>query len=280
MGYIGFHASIAGGIYNAVDEAVRKKAEALQIFTANQRMWKTKAVSKDSAARFRQKRKQAGLKAVVSHDSYLINPASVNPSILSKSRKGFEDEIKRASLLELDAVVFHPGSYAGGSFKRGVKNIVTSLNVITKKFPGLELKLLFETVAGAGSQIGGSFGELAVLINKLKNRGLYGVCFDTAHVFEAGYDIKNDYEGVFREFDRVIGLEKIKIFHVNDSKTPRNSKSDRHEHIGKGKIGRSFFEKLMKDRRFKTIPMLIETPGGKNMDAVNIKLLKKMRGAG
>ncbi len=280
MGYIGFHASIAGGIYNAVDEAVRKKAEAMQIFTANQRMWKTKAVSKDSAARFRQKRKQAGLKAVVSHGSYLINPASVNPSMLSKSRKGFEDEIKRASLLELDAVIFHPGSYAGGSFKKGAENIVTSLNIITKKIPRIKLKLLFETVAGAGSRIGGSFEELAVLINKLKNRGLYGVCFDTAHVFEAGYDIKNDYEGVFRKFDRVIGLEKIKVFHVNDSKTPRNSKSDRHEHVGKGKIGRSFFEKLMKDKRFKTVPMLIETPGGKNMDAVNIKLLKKMRGAG
>jgi len=278
MGYIGFHASIAGGVCNAVDEAVKKKAEAIQIFTANQRMWKTKPISGADAALFAEKRKKAGLKAVVAHDSYLINLASVKPDILDKSRKAFAGEIERSAALGIDAVIFHPGSYTGGTMKKGMKNIIDSLNMLMKKLPDDGPGILLETTAGAGSHIGGKFGELAEIISGIKRKNKTGVCFDTAHVFEAGYDIRNDYEGVFGEFERTLGTKQIKVFHLNDSRSPRESHVDRHEHIGKGELGMKFFEKLMKDKRFAKAPMIIETPDGENMDVKNMNLLKKFRG--
>ncbi len=280
MGYIGFHASIAGGFHKAIEEAVLKNAEAIQMFTANQRMWETRPAAEEAVKKFFEKKKKIRIKTVISHASYLINLAAVNPGLLEKSRRAFEKEIKRSCELGLDGIVFHPGSHTGGTLEQGIKNLADSVNILMKNFSTRSPFLLFETVSGAGKQIGGRFGDIARVMAKVRKKSKCGVCFDTAHVFEAGYDIKNDYEGVFREFDRVIGLEKIKAFHVNDSKTPRNSKSDRHEHIGKGKIGIGFFKKLMKDKRFKSVPMLIETPGGKNMDEINIKFLKKMRSAG
>ncbi|MCX8093298.1 MAG: deoxyribonuclease IV [Candidatus Goldbacteria bacterium] len=277
MGYIGFHASISGGVHNAIDEAIQKKAEAIQIFTANQRMWSVKDIPDKDVKLFFEKRKKSGLKSIVSHDSYLINLASGDKTILEKSRKAFKDEIKRSIILKLDAVIFHPGSFTGTTFEVGIKNIIESLNTLIMDIPEDGPFLLLETTAGSGNTIGGKFEELAEIIKGVKRKEKIGVCFDTAHTFEAGYDLVNNYEKVFSDFDKIIGLEKLKAMHINDSKTEYASKADRHEHIGKGEIGKDVFKKLMKDKRFAKIPMIIETPKVGEWDEKNIRLLKKMR---
>lgn len=279
MGYIGFHASIAGGVHNAIDEAMAKKAEAIQIFTANQRMWKVKDIPGEDIKLFFEKRKKSGLKAIVSHDSYLINLASGDKQILEKSKKAFKDEIKRSIALELDAVIFHPGSFSGTTYETGIRNIIDSLNFLMQDLNADCPCLLLETTAGSGNTIGGKFEELAEIIKGIRRKDKIGVCFDTAHTFETGYDIKNNYDKVFNEFDRIIGLEKLKAMHINDSKTEYASRADRHEHIGKGEIGKNTFKKLMKDKRFAKIPMILETPKHGNWDVKNMNLLKKMRGA-
>lgn len=278
MGYIGFHASIAGGVHNAIDEAMAKKAEAIQIFTANQRMWKVKDIPEEDVKLFFEKRKKSGLKAIVSHNSYLINLASGDKQILEKSKKAFKDEIKRSIVLKLDAVIFHPGSFSSTTYETGIRNIIDSLNFLMQDLAADSPYLLLETTAGSGNTIGGKFEELAEIINGIRRKDKIGVCFDTAHTFEAGYDIKNNYDKVFNEFDRIIGLEKLKAMHINDSKTEYASRLDRHEHIGKGKIGKDTFKKLMTDIRFAKIPMILETPKQGNWDIKNMNLLKRMRG--
>ncbi|HDQ26607.1 MAG TPA: deoxyribonuclease IV [bacterium] len=277
MGYIGFHASISGGLHNAIDEAVAAGAEAVQIFTANQRMWKVKTPDAGDVKLFLEKRRKSGIRYAVTHDSYLINLASVNPDILAKSRMAFSDEIKRSSMLGIDHIIFHPGSHTGGTHEQGITNIVTSLKAALKELPKGGPMLLLEATAGSGSHIGGRFEELAAIIKKLKRHPSVGICFDTAHVFEAGYDLKNNYDEVFNEFDKICGMDRIKVFHINDSKTVFGSHADRHQHIGRGELGEKFFAKLMRDSRFKELPMILETPDEDGMDAVNIKLLKKLR---
>jgi deoxyribonuclease-4 len=277
MGYIGFHASISGGVHNAIDEAVSKKAEAIQIFTANQRMWKVKDVSDEEVKLFSEKRAKSGLKAIVSHASYLINLASGDKEILEKSRKAFKDEIKRSTVLKLDAIIFHPGSFSGTTYENGIKNIIDSLNVLMSDITEEGPFLLLETTAGSGNTIGGKFEDISKIIKNVKRKDKIGVCFDTAHAFESGYDVKNNYDGVFNEFDKLLGIEKLRAMHINDSKTAYASRADRHEHIGKGEIGKSTFNKLMKDKRFEKIPMIIETPKIGNWDVINMKLLNKMR---
>lgn len=277
MGYIGFHASISGGVFNAIDEAIEKGAEAIQIFTANQRMWNVNDIPEKDVKLFFEKREKSGLKAIVSHASYLINLASGDKKILEKSRKAFIGEIKRSSVLKLNAIIFHPGSFTGTTLEKGIKNIIGSLNLFTKFLSKNGPFLLLETTSGSGNTIGGKFEELAQIISGVKRKNKIGICLDTAHIFEAGYDLKNNYENVFKEFNRLIGIHRLKAFHINDSKTKFFSKSDRHEHIGKGEIGKSVFKKLMNDKRFAKIPMIIETPKIGNWDVRNIVLLKGMR---
>jgi deoxyribonuclease-4 len=280
MGLFGVHGSISGGLYNAVEEAEKLGCSSLQIFTANQRMWAVKKPSDDDAVVFAGAWKKSGLKKIVSHNSYLINLASFNPELLEKSRAAFIAELERVSALNLDALILHPGSFTGGEFDGGVENIADSINMALAKVKGFTSKLLLETTAGSGSSIGGKFEDLALIIRKIKQKEKIGVCFDTAHVFESGYDTKNDYKGVFGEFDRVVGLDRIGCFHINDSKTEFASHSDRHWHIGKGFIGEEFFKKLVNDKRFKDTPMILETPKEGDMDKENLKLLNKLAGRG
>ena len=276
MGLLGIHGSISGSLSNAIVEADKLGCEALQIFTANQRMWAVKDPSGEDITEFASAWKKSSIKKIVSHNSYLVNLASFKPELLEKSRAAFMAEMRRVAVLKLDALILHPGSFTGGDYEGGVRNITDSINgafAQVKDFPSM---LLLETTAGSGSSIGGKFEDMALMIKKIKHREKVGVCFDTAHVFEAGYDTKNDYKKVFEEFDRVVGLEKIGCFHINDSKTEYASKSDRHWHIGQGHIGEEFFKKLVNDRRFKNIPMILETPKEGGMDMKNLKLLHKM----
>ena len=276
MGLYGIHASIGGGVFNAISEGEALGCEAIQIFTANQRMWSVKTPPETDVASFKSGWKKSGIKKIVSHGSYLVNLAGANKELLEKSRAAFFGEMQRAHALGLDSIVFHPGSFTGGTFEQGVKNIVDSVNEALKKFKDFRPKLLLETTAGSGNSIGGKFEDLALIIGKVKRKEKMGVCFDTAHVFEAGYDVKGGYEAVFKEFDKVIGLERLNCFHINDSKTPFASHADRHEHIGKGLIGTEFFGKLTRDKRFKETPMIIETPAENGMDKKNLDILRKL----
>jgi deoxyribonuclease-4 len=276
MGLFGIHGSISGSLSNAIYEADKLGCEALQIFTANQRMWAVKDPSAENIAEFAFVWKNSSIKKIVSHNSYLINLASFNPELLEKSRAAFMAEMRRVAVLKLDALVLHPGSFTGGDYEGGVKNIADSINKAFAEVKDFPPMLLLETTAGSGSSIGGKFGDLALIIKKIKRGDKVGVCFDTAHVFEAGYDTKNDYKKVFEEFDRIVGLERIGCFHINDSKTEFASKADRHWHIGQGHIGEEFFKKLVNDRRFKNIAMILETPKDGGMDVKNLKALHEM----
>lgn len=277
MGLLGIHASIAGGVYNAFSEAEKLKCEAMQIFTANQRQWDVKAIPDEDAKRFRTLRKMSCVKKIISHASYLINLAAFNPENLKKSRAAFTEELRRAQALGLDGVVIHPGSAAGYTKEEGIKTIAESIDICIAECGGFKSKILLETTAGSGNTVGASFEELAAVIERSKGRAKLGVCFDTAHTFEAGYDMTRGYEKLFGDFDRIIGLKKLKAFHINDSKTPFASNSDRHEHIGKGNIGKELFRKLVADKRFEDTPMILETPADDGMDEKNLKLLRSFR---
>ncbi|HDT15630.1 MAG TPA: deoxyribonuclease IV [Firmicutes bacterium] len=260
MGFLGIHASAAGGVYNAVEEGNALGCRSIQIFTANQRTWKTKEPETEAVKRFIAARKESTIKYVCSHASYLINLASCDPEKLKKSRDAFFREMKRAAALKLDGIVFHPGSFTGGTREKGLKTAAESINKILAKIRNFSSFLLIENTAGSGSTIGRSFEEIEEMIKMVDEKSKVGVCFDTAHAFAAGYDIKNRYDEVFREFDGIIGLKYLKVFHINDSKTEKDSRSDRHEFLGKGKIGEKFFKRLFADKRFVNVPMILETP--------------------
>lgn len=276
MGLFGVHASIAGGLYHAIEEGTRLKCEAIQIFTANQRQWTVKPVSEEEAEKFRSTWKSSDIKKVVSHNSYLVNLASADKGNLEKSRKTFIEEMERVKALGVDAVIFHPGSHANTTFEKGLQTIIDSLNYCIPKVKDFKSMLLLEITAGSGNSIGSKFEHIAAIIKGVEKEEIMGVCFDTAHAFEAGYDTVNDYEGVFKYFDDSIGLKRLKAFHINDSKTPFDSHSDRHEHIGKGEIGLSFFKKLVNDRRFRAHPMILETPMEGGWDKRNLATLRRL----
>lgn len=277
MGFIGVHVSIAGGIYNAVSEGVRTGCEAIQIFTANQRTWDVKSPSNADVNKFIEDFKNSGLKKAVAHDSYLINLASTDSAKLAQSRNAFYEEMERVQALKLDGLVFHPGSYRGGTLEQGLDTVAESMNLALSRVKKFNSKLLLEITAGTGNTIGGSFEEVAYILDKIKDKEKTGICFDTAHAYGAGYDLKNEYEKIFKKIDSVIGLERLLCFHANDSMVPLGSKKDRHQHLGQGEIGIEFFRKLINDKRFKNTPVIMETPDENDMDIKNIKLMKSLR---
>ena len=277
MGFIGVHVSIAGGIYNAVSEGIRTGCEAIQIFTANQMTWDVKSPSDADVKKYIDDYKKSWLKKAVAHDSYLINLASTDGAKLAQSRNAFYEEMERVQALKLDGLVFHPGSYRGGTLEQGLDTVAESMNLALSRVKKFNSKLLLEITAGTGNTIGGNFEEAAYILDKVKDKEKTGVCFDTAHAYGAGYDLKNEYEKIFKKFDSVIGLEKLLCFHANDSMVPLGSKKDRHQHLGQGEIGIEFFRKLINDKRFKDTPVIMETPDENDMDIKNIKLMKSLR---
>ncbi len=274
MGLLGAHVSIAGGVELAPERAYNLGCDSLQIFSKNQRQWVAKELSEDSIRLFKENLEKFKLKKPVIHDSYLINLASADPEGLKKSREAFIDEAYRAYLLGVPYLVFHPGSNPDN--EAGIKLVAESLNMTISKVK--DVKLLIEITAGQGNAIGRRFEEIAKIIELVENKERVGVCFDTAHAFESGYDIRDEesYYKTFEEFDKVIGLNYLVCFHLNDSKTPYSSNVDRHEHIGKGQIGLKAFKLLVNDERFKEHPMLLETPGAEEFYEENLKTLRSL----
>jgi deoxyribonuclease-4 len=246
----------------AVDRAQASRCEALQIFTKSAGQWRARTLPPEEIALFRTRVAETGIHPVVAHNSYLINIAAATPALRTQSILALRDELDRAESLGLDGLVMHPGSYTTGTEAEGLRLIADGLAQILRERPEGRTMILLEHTAGQGTNLGHRFEHLATIVERLDGSPRVGVCLDTCHLLCAGYDICSEagYQKTFREFDRIVGLDRIRVFHLNDSKKPCGSRVDRHEHIGKGCLGLEPFRLLLNDRRFATLPMLLETP--------------------
>lgn len=262
MPRLGAHLSIAGGLPRALDRARASRCEALQIFTKSAGQWRARTLPADEVALFRSTRERSGIHPVVAHDSYLINVAAADVTLRTKSIAALVEEYDRAELLGLDALVMHPGAYTSGDENGGLRLIAGALRTILRMRPKSRAKLLLEHTAGQGTNLGHRFEHLAAIIDGLDGSPRLGVCLDTCHLLAAGFDIctPEGYAATFTAFDRIVGLDRLAVFHMNDSKKPCGSRVDRHEHIGQGCLGLEPFRRLVNDPRFAHLPMLLETP--------------------
>jgi len=253
--------SVAGGVSRAVERAVVHGCEALQIFTKNANQWRAKPLDPSEIRLFRQRVEQAGIKPVVSHASYLINLATTFPLLRQQSIAAFVDEIDRAEALGLLGVVIHPGTCTAGPDDDALRLIADGIRAAFRARPRYRTMVLLEHTAGQGRTLGHRFEHLATVINHLRGSRRVGVCLDTCHLVASGYDITTEagYRDTFELFERVVGLDRLKAFHGNDSKRPCGSRVDRHEHIGQGCLGLEPFRRLLHDARFAGLPILIET---------------------
>jgi deoxyribonuclease-4 len=277
---LGAHMSIAGGLHLAFTRIRKVKGESLQIFLSNQRQWKTFPLTAEMIEDFRQQWKKANSMPVAAHDSYLINLAAPDPTTLEKSVAAFADELQRAATLEIPFLITHPGSHRRVGVEAGLKRFVENMDSAIVRSKTSTVTVLIENTAGQGTNLGSTFEEISFIIGESRHGDSLGVCFDTSHAFAAGYDLRTraTYEETFSQFDRIIGLERLKFFHINDSKRPLGSRVDRHEHIGKGEIGLAGFRLLLNDPRFRDHPMVLETPKGKELkeDKRNLKVLRSL----
>lgn len=263
MGRLGAHLSIAGGLPRAIDRAQATGCEALQIFTKSANQWKARPLPAPEIHEFRAKHAESGIHPVFAHNSYLINVATTNVQLRAQSMLALGEEIDRAEALGLDGLIMHPGAYTTGTETEGLNLIGDAILELLAARPRGTTLVLLEHTAGQGTSLGHRFEHLAAIIDRVGrlNRRV-GVCLDTCHLISAGYDIRTraGYTRTFKSLDAIVGLERVKAFHLNDSKTPCGSRVDRHEHIGQGSLGLEPFGWLLNDRRFSTLPMLLETP--------------------
>lgn len=277
---LGAHMSIAGGLENALSRGMSLSCTAIQLFTKNSNQWAAKAVTGEEAERFKSFRKKSGIRQIIAHDSYLINLASGNTELRKKSTNALINEMERCRVLEIPYIVAHPGAHTGAGEDEGIKNIVNSLDIICAKTDGWGIDIALETTAGQGTSIGHKFEHLNRIISEVRHNQRIKACIDTCHIFAAGYDIRtpDGYEKVVDEFNRLVGLDRLVCIHLNDSKKGLGCRVDRHEHIGKGFIGKDGFRLIMNDRRFSNVSRIIETPKGPDMkeDKINLKLLRKL----
>jgi len=260
MKYIGAHISVSGGVENAPINANQIGATAFALFVKNQRQWHAKPLTEKNIKGFKENCKKFGYKAehILPHDSYLINLGNPDKRACEKSFNAFMEETSRCEQLGLKYFNFHPGSHLKKISENECLDLI-SKNINRAISQSKEIVFVVENTAGQGSNVGYKFEHLAYIIKKIKKKSRIGVCLDTAHTFTAGYDIKDNYKKVFKEFQKVVGFKYLKGMHLNDSLRELGSKVDRHENIGKGKIGIKFFERLMKDKRFDNIPLILET---------------------
>jgi len=274
--------SISGGCHEAIRIAVEHQCETLQLFTKNASQWVGKAQTDDEVNLFRQKLKESRLKFPTAHDSYLINLASPDDTLYRKSIEAFVDEVERAERLGLSYLVTHPGAHVGSGEEAGLARVVQGIDETHARCAGFKVKVLLEATAGQGSTLGFRFEHLAAIIGQVKESKRLGVCVDTCHIFAAGYPLatRTEYEQTFNEFDRIVGLRYLKLFHLNDSLKPFESRVDRHAHLGKGCIGLEPFRMIVNEPKFAKLPMILETPkeldGNKNMDTANLRVLREL----
>lgn len=277
----GSHLSIAGGLHLAVQAAGQLGMETVQVFNKNQRQWRVPPLTDEAIVQWREECRRVGLAAAVSHDSYLINLASPDELIRRKSMDLCCIEHQRCEALGIPLLVMHPGSHVGDGEGKGIARIVQGLNRAHAATAGATLTCL-EITAGQGSSIGWRLEHLVEIILKVKHPERVAVCLDTAHLFAAGYDFRGrKYQSFCREVERTVGLDRVKVWHLNDSKRELGSRVDRHEHIGRGTIGLDGFRPIVRDRRWRGVPKILETekgsaPDGRQWDAVNLQALRTL----
>lgn len=274
---LGAHMSISGGVHRAIERARSIKCTVMQIFVKNNMQWFARPFLREEIAAFLDHPQRGELTVVFAHANYLINLAATNPQFYKNSIRALSEELTRADQLRLPFLVLHPGAHLGACEEAGLEKVVASIDKIFAGIPKVKTRIALETTAGQGSCLGHRFEHLAHIIENVREPERLCVCLDTAHVFAAGYDLTSEAgtRKTFRAFERTIGLEHLVALHLNDSKTARGSRVDRHDHIGKGQIGVEAFRFIMRDRRFRKIPKVLETPKGKELreDVENMKTL-------
>lgn len=270
--------SIAGGLHCALLEGDRIGCDIVQLFVKSARQWDAAPLSDDGITLFKETLRRTGIQKTMAHASYLINLASANEALYERSIRGLSEEYERCERLGIAYLIVHPGSYTGGSCGEGMRRVTKALNRVLRRFKGCRTVVLLENTAGQGSSLGRTFEELKIMMDGVCNKDRVGLCFDTQHAFAAGYDLGSNekYRAFWRSIDAMIGIKKIRAFHLNDSKTPLGSRVDRHAHIGRGKIREMMFRLLINDLRFCECPMSLETPKGKDLRE-DVKALKLLR---
>src|SRR5881275_384676 len=277
---LGAHMSIRGCVSMAIERARSIRCTAMQMFVKNNMQWFARPLTREEIRAFLDHVQRDELSSVFGHANYLINLAATNLQFHVNSIRALAEELIRADQLELPFLVLHPGAHLGAGEEAGLKKIVDSIDAVFRKVPKVNIRIALETTAGQGSCLGNKFEHLAYIISGVYEPERLCVCLDTAHVFAAGYDIGSEsgVRKMFAQFDRTIGLDRLAAIHVNDSKTARDSRVDRHEHIGKGKIGLDAFRFIMREQRLNKIPKVLETPKGKELreDVENLNTLRTL----
>jgi len=279
----GAHMSIAGGLENAFAHGLKAGCDCLQIFVKNQRQWAAKPLTDEQIRLYREAEHASKIMPVVAHATYLLNIGSPSEDARVKSVRALLDELTRCEALGVTGLVLHPGAHLGAGIDAGIANIARSLDDLHATAGGFKSQVLLECTAGQGSTIGHEMAHLGRILSEVRDPQRVGVCIDTCHLFAAGYDLRdaNDYERMVGELVTHVGLDRVCCMHVNDSKGECGSHLDRHDHIGKGRIGKAGFARILKDPRLVHVPRILETPKGvdgrgADLDRVNLKTLRKL----
>ncbi len=279
---LGSHLSVAGGVDKAIDRAEPLAFTSLQIFTKNANQWAAKPLEPDVVEQFREKLAASTIKKVVAHDSYLINIASPDEAMWEKSIDALKTELDRCDILGVPWLVSHPGAHMESGVQAGIERVAAAVNRIHAELPDGQASLSIETTAGQGTTLGRTFEEIADIIDRIEDKDRVSVCLDTCHIFAAGYDIRTaeTYADTMQRFDDIIGMQYLKVIHLNDSQKPFASNRDRHAHIGEGEIGLEAFRCFLNDLRLAGLPGILETPKddeGEN-DRKNLSVLQSLIG--
>lgn len=273
--YIGCHLSVGKGYLNMVEEAMSIGANTFQFFTRNPRGGASKPLVKKDVEAMIELMQASDFAPVLAHAPYTLNPCSANEKTRNFAWQAFAEDLEKMENLPGNYYNFHPGSHVGQGVETGINLIVEMLNATIK--PGLKTKILLETMAGKGSEVGSKFEEIREIIDRTTHNEALGVCLDTCHIYDAGYDIVNDLDGVLEAFDKIIGLDRLYAIHLNDSKNPFSSHKDRHEKIGKGTLGVEAIKNIINHPKLKQLPFYLETPNEIEGYAEEIQLLLSLR---
>jgi deoxyribonuclease-4 len=281
----GCHLSIAGGVQRALDEAERLEINAIQVFTHAPSAWRMPTIPEEEAAAFRERRTCSAIRYLIVHTAYLLNLATPDPALHERSTAALNEEIARAHALEADAVVTHLGAHRGDGVDAGIERIVAALRRVIESVPFTSgsMELLLENTAGAGTTMGRTFEEMASILDRLPQGKRIGICLDSCHAFAVGYDLRTReaLEESLSAFDAILGLDRLRVIHLNDAQHGLGSHRDRHEHIGHGQIGEAGFAALLNHPRLLALPFLLETPkeldDGTEADPVNLATLRRLR---
>lgn len=280
---LGSHMSVEGGVHRSLERGRQSGCDAIQLFTRSSRQWSSREISREEAALFREARKRASPWPAVAHASYLINMGSPDGELAARSLAALVEEIDRCELLGLPCLIIHPGAHMGEGVQKGIRRVAAMMDRALGRRPRARVRVLLENTAGMGTSTGHTFEQIAEIRKRMKRAGRTGVCIDTCHLFAAGYDIRSErgYHEVMGEMERILGAGAVRAFHLNDSKGDLGCRLDRHEHIGRGRLGLTPFWCLMNDARFGGIPMILETPKGPEMeeDRINLALLRRQIGS-